>query len=83
MVRLVSASTAIKYAKHLTGRLAFRLEEHFTDPNGLLSEQVCQSLPFWLSYILDMKPAAPIPHRANGLLCSFTCPTFNAGSLLP
>lgn len=52
MVRLVSASTAIKYAKHLTGRLAFRLEEHFTDPNALLSEQVRQSLPFWLSYIL-------------------------------
>lgn len=36
MVRLVSASTAIKYAKHLTGGLAFRLEEHFTDPNSVL-----------------------------------------------
>lgn len=36
MVRFVSASTAIKYAKHLTDRLAFRLEKHSTDPNTVL-----------------------------------------------
>lgn len=36
IVRLVLASTAIKYAKHLTGRLAFRLEEHFRGPNAVL-----------------------------------------------
>ena len=36
MVRLVLASTAIKYTKHLTGALAFSVEEHFTDPNAVL-----------------------------------------------
>lgn len=35
MVRLVLASTAIKYEKHAADGLAFRLGEHFTDPSTI------------------------------------------------
>lgn len=67
MVRLVLASTAIKYAKHVDGGLAFRLGEQFTDPNTI---PVAASLsePAILALFQAGMCSQPLQHLSEPLL---------------
>lgn len=66
MVRLVSASRATKYAKHPAAGLAFRLEEHFTDPSAAL---IATRLPCWpASKPRHVHPAALMPRGQRSAL---------------
>lgn len=83
MVRLVSASTAIKYAKHLTDRLAFRLEKHSTDPNTVLVAASLLNLANPAFFQFSMSSQTP-QYLAEPIIYALPLlAMFNASSFLP
>lgn len=73
MARLVSASTAIKYAEHLVGRLAFRQEQPFMDPNVVLTA-ASLSKPAILAFFQTGTCSQPPQHLTEPTVCAAPSP---------